>query len=134
MIIRKSPGAVAALGASATDQLGGRSNRKLIANNDLGQARPLHRVSLRSRGIIVRQTGGRAMTAPSTLGSQRQTASVSDAQAQGRVAQQRYADLLAAEEFQRIARFAAACRRQWPGAMIVLRPDGAQTGASAPPA
>jgi hypothetical protein len=26
-------------------------------------------------------------------------------------------------ELQRIKRFVAACRRHWPGAMIVLRPD-----------
>jgi hypothetical protein len=45
----------------------------------------------------------------------------------------RRADVIAAQEFHQIQRFAAACRRQWPGAMIVLRPDGAPTGADAPP-
>jgi hypothetical protein len=28
--------------------------------------------------------------------------------------------------------FVAACRRQWPAAIIVLRPAGAPTGSSAP--
>jgi hypothetical protein len=48
---------------------------------------------------------------------------------------QRSADVVAAQEFHQIKKFAAACRRQWPGAMIVLRPnhDGAPAGASAPP-
>jgi hypothetical protein len=46
---------------------------------------------------------------------------------------QRRADILAAQEFQKIKTFVAACRRQWPGAIIVLRPDGAPTGANAPP-
>jgi len=45
---------------------------------------------------------------------------------------QRCADVVAAQEFYQIRKFVAACRRQWPGAMIVLRPDGAPTGASAP--
>ena len=39
-----------------------------------------------------------------------------------------------AQEFNLIKRFVAACRQQWPGAKIVLRPnqDGASTGANAP--
>jgi len=32
------------------------------------------------------------------------------------------ADVTAAQEFNQIKRFVAECRRQWPGAMIVLRP------------
>jgi hypothetical protein len=46
--------------------------------------------------------------------------------------ERRCADIVAAQAFHQIKKFAAACRRQWPGAMIVLRPDGAPTGASAP--
>jgi hypothetical protein len=46
--------------------------------------------------------------------------------------EQRCADAANAREFQRIQKFAAACRRQWPGAKIVLRPDGASSGARAP--
>jgi hypothetical protein len=42
------------------------------------------------------------------------------------------ADVVAAREFRQIKKFVAACRRQWPGAMIVLRPDGAPIGANAP--
>jgi hypothetical protein len=41
-------------------------------------------------------------------------------------------DVVAAEEFHQIKKFVTACRRQWPGATIVLRPDGAPTGANAP--
>ena len=37
--------------------------------------------------------------------------------------EQRCADVVAAQEFQQIQKLAAACRRQWPGAQIVLRPD-----------
>jgi hypothetical protein len=37
-----------------------------------------------------------------------------------------------AQEFNLIKRFVAACRQQWPGAKIVLRPDGAPTGANTP--
>jgi hypothetical protein len=50
-----------------------------------------------------------------------------------RAPEQRTADLLTAQEFHQIQKFVAACRRQWPGAMIVLRPDGTPTGASSPP-
>ena len=40
-----------------------------------------------------------------------------------------------AREFQKIQKFAAACRQQWPGAKIVLRPNegDASSGADAPP-
>jgi hypothetical protein len=47
--------------------------------------------------------------------------------------EQRRADVVAAQEFHQIKKFVAACRRQWPGAMIVLRPDSAPTRANAPP-
>jgi hypothetical protein len=63
----------------------------------------------------------------------RPTECVAEAQAQVGTAEQRCADAANAREFQRIQQSAAACRRQWPGAMIVLRPDGAPTGANAPP-
>jgi hypothetical protein len=46
--------------------------------------------------------------------------------------EQRSADAADAQKFHQITKFVAACRRQWPGAIIVLRPDGAPTGASAP--
>jgi hypothetical protein len=46
--------------------------------------------------------------------------------------EQRRSDAANAQEFHQIQKFVAACRRQWPGAIIVLRPDGARTGASAP--
>ena len=38
-----------------------------------------------------------------------------------------------AREFFQIQQFVAACRQQWPGAKIVLRSGGTQTGANAPP-
>ena len=37
--------------------------------------------------------------------------------------EQHRADFVAAQEFHQIQKFAAACRRRWPGAKIVLRPD-----------
>jgi hypothetical protein len=37
----------------------------------------------------------------------------------------RCADVATGQEFQRIEAFVAECRRQWPGAIIKLRPDGA---------
>jgi hypothetical protein len=40
-------------------------------------------------------------------------------------AERRRAEDADAQEFHQIQKFAAACRRQWPGAVIVLRPDGA---------
>ena len=49
-----------------------------------------------------------------------------------RAAERRRAEDADAQEFHQIQKFVAACRRQWPGAMIVLRPDGAPTGANAP--
>jgi hypothetical protein len=46
--------------------------------------------------------------------------------------EQRRADAANAQEFHQIQQFVAACRRHWPGAIIVLRPDDGPTGASAP--
>ena len=37
--------------------------------------------------------------------------------------EQRCAEIVDAQEFSEIEKFVAACRRQWPGAMIVLRPN-----------
>jgi hypothetical protein len=39
--------------------------------------------------------------------------------------EQRRSDAANAQEFHQIQQFVAECRRLWPGAMIVLRPDGA---------
>jgi hypothetical protein len=72
------------------------------------------------------------MMAAANAGAQRRRVSVADVQARASASEQNCADLLAAREFHQIQKFAAACRRQWPGAMIVLRPDGAPTGAGAP--
>ena len=52
--------------------------------------------------------------------------------APARAPERRRAEDADAQEFHQIQNFVAACRRQWPGAMIVLRPDGAPTGANAP--
>jgi hypothetical protein len=46
--------------------------------------------------------------------------------------ERRRTDVAAAQEFHQIKQFVAACRRQWPGATIVLRPNGATIGANAP--
>jgi hypothetical protein len=114
MIIGKSPGAVAALGASVVDQLG----RQVIQETNRQQQ--LTQAAIRTAG----GAGDRAMMAASSGGAQRRLAF--------RTPEQRSADLLAAQEFQQITKFVAACRRQWPGAMILLRPDGAPLGAGAP--
>ena len=49
--------------------------------------------------------------------------------------EQRRSEMSDAHEFLEIQRFVAACRQQWPGAKIVLRPnqDGPSPGADAPP-
>jgi hypothetical protein len=52
--------------------------------------------------------------------------------APARAPERRRAEDADAQEFHQIQKFVAACRRQWPGAKIVLRPDSAPTGANAP--
>ena len=48
--------------------------------------------------------------------------------------EQQHSEMSDAHEFLQIHRFVAACRQQWPGAKIVLRPNYgvASTGADAP--
>ncbi len=106
----KSPGAVA-LGASVVDQLGRQVNPETNRQPQLPQA------ATRTAG----GAGDRAVVAVSSAGAQQRPAF--------RASEQRSADLLAVREFHLITKFAAACRRQWPGAIIVLRPDGARAGA-----
>ena len=112
----ESPGAMAALGASAVGQLG----RQVILETN--RQRQLPQAAIRTAGA-----GNRAMMAASKGGAQQRSAL--------RTSEQRSADLLAAQEFHQIHKFAAACRRQWPGAKIVLRPNesGPPQGAGAPP-
>jgi hypothetical protein len=116
MRMNKSPGAVAALGASVVDQLG----RQVIPENSRQQQLP-------QAAIRTAIGAGDRGTMGASHGAQRRPAF--------RTPELRSADHLAAKEFQQIAKFVAACRRRWPGAMIVLRPnqDGAPAGASAPP-
>ena len=64
--------------------------------------------------------------------ARRRTARAANAQARHGTPEQRRAEADDAQEFHQIQKFVAACRRQWPGAMIVLRPDGAPIGASPP--
>ncbi len=46
--------------------------------------------------------------------------------------ERRYSEMSDAQEFSQIQRFVAACRQQWPGAKIVLRPNqNASIGADA---
>ncbi len=111
----KSPGAVAALGASVTDQLGGGSSGTLIANSKFRKLRSAEAIGARDR----------AVTADSRAGAQWRPALVPRRPAAARTPEQQRADLLAAQQFHLITKFVAACRRQWPGAVIVLRPDGA---------
>jgi hypothetical protein len=46
--------------------------------------------------------------------------------------EQRRADAANAQEFNEITKFVAECRRHWPSAMIVLRPDGAPEQSAVP--
>ena len=121
----ESPGAVGALGASVADQLGGGSSEKLIPKANFGKLRSAQQGS----------AGDHAMMAAANGGAQGRRASVADPQARPSAAEQHCTDLLAAQEFQQITKFVAACRRQWPGAMIALRPNegGPPQGADAPP-
>ena len=77
------------------------------------------------------------MTAASDGGAQRRTPRAAGAQltVAKQTSEQRCADVAAAQEFHQIQKFAAACRLQWPGAKIVLRPNegGPPEGAGAPP-
>jgi hypothetical protein len=114
MRMNKSPGAVAALGASVVDQLG----RQVIPENNRQQQLPQAAIRTASGA------GDRATMGASHGGPQPRPAF--------RTPELRSADHLGAKEFQQIAKFVAACRRQWPGAVIVLRPDGEPMGARAP--
>jgi hypothetical protein len=104
MRINKSPGAVAALGASVVDQLG----RQVIPETNRQQQPP--QALIRTAGA-----GDRALMAAFNGGVQRRPAF--------RTPEQRCADAVAVQEFQQINQFVSACRRQWPGATIVLRPN-----------
>lgn len=48
--------------------------------------------------------------------------------------ERRHSEMSNAQEFFHIQQFVAACRQQWPGAKIVLRPnqDGESIGADMP--
>jgi hypothetical protein len=77
----------------------------------------------------------RVMSAFTEDAARRRMACGTDAQARFGTPEQRYAEMLDAQEFHQIKKFVAACRRQWPGAKIVLRPNdgGPPQGADAPP-
>jgi hypothetical protein len=125
MTIKKSPGAgEVAHGASIVDQLG----RQVIP--EVNPKQQPSQPAIRSAG----GAGDRAMMAAYNGGAQQRPASVAGVQAGARTAEQRSADLLAAHEFHQIKKFVAACRQQWPGAKIVLRPNesGPPPGAGAP--
>jgi hypothetical protein len=117
----KSPGAVAARGASVSDQLGRRVIPDINRQQQLPQA-SLAQLAARGSDMTAGLDSGAPCRAP-----------VGGAQARARTPHQQPADLLAAQEFHRIRKFVAECRRHWPGAMIVLRPDSAPSGADAPP-
>jgi hypothetical protein len=72
------------------------------------------------------------MTTASDAVPDQRTALVAAARARTGAPEQRHADAANAQEFHQIQKFVAAWRRQWPGAMIVLRPDGAPIAANAP--
>jgi hypothetical protein len=110
----KSPGAVAALGASEIYELGRHVVSQTSRQPQLTQP-PIYATPNSSVHCETGSTVARDHTPCAKLAREQRCANAADAQ-----------------EFQQIQKFVAACRRQWPGAIIVLRPDGAPTGASAP--
>jgi hypothetical protein len=77
----------------------------------------------------------RVMTAFTEDAARLRIACGTGAQARFGTPEQRYAEMLDAQEFHQIKKFVAACRQQWLGAKIVLRPNdgGSPEGADAPP-
>jgi hypothetical protein len=110
----ESPGAVAAPGASEIDELGRRVVSQTSRQPQLTQP-PICAAPNSSVRCEAESTVARDHTQCAKLARER-----------------RRADAAEVQEFHQIQKFVAACRRQWPGAIIVLRPDGAPTGASAP--
>ena len=110
----KTPGAVAAPGASEIDELGRHVVSQISRQPQLTQpsicATPDSSVRCQAESTIARDLIPCAKLA----------------------SEQCRSDARNAQEFQQIQKFVAECRRHWPGAIIVLRPDGARTGASAP--
>jgi hypothetical protein len=110
----ESPGAVAAPEASEKDELG---RHVLLQTNRQPQ--------LTQPPICATSNSSVRYEAESTVARDQ----TSCAKPTG---EQRRADAANAQEFQQIQKFVAECRRHWPSAMIVLRPDGAPTGANTP--
>jgi hypothetical protein len=111
----ESPGAVAAPGASEIDELGRHVISQTSCQPQLTQppicATPNSSVSCEAESTVARDHIPSAKLA----------------------SDQRRSDATNAQEFHQIQQFVAECRRLWPGAIIVLRPDGAPTsGAGAP--
>ncbi len=140
----KSPGAVAALGASEIDRLGRRVDPENKRQESLASTPAMPAAGDRGahRGTAAECPSARSICpGPAVRPESPATTAVVDGAPMARTAivqarfstpEQRRADVAAAQEFHQIQRFVAACRRQWPGAMIVLWPDGVPTGANAP--
>jgi hypothetical protein len=142
----KSPGAVAALGASVSDQLGRRVTSEANRQQSVTQA-PIPATPVgadrcsregvtadrSARGGNISPTGHAKIALPEAVAQGRRSRGADAGTQVGSPQQHRGADGAAEQEFHQIQKFVAACRRQWPGAMIVLWPDDAPTGANAPP-
>jgi hypothetical protein len=104
----ESPGTVAAPEASEIDELG----RHAVSQTSRQHQFPQTPICARLVGSVrceAERTIARDHTPCAKLASE-----------------QRRADVAAAQEFHQIKQFVAACRRQWPGAIIVLRPEARQ--------
>ena len=111
----ESPGAVAAPEASEKDELGRHVVLQTSRQPQLTQP-PIYGTPNSSVRCEAESTAAHDHTPCAKLASE-----------------QRRADAANAQEFHLIKEFVGECRRYWPGAMIVLRPDGAPTsGAGAP--
>ena len=110
----ESPGAVAAPEASEKDELG----RHVVLQTN-------RQPQLTQPSICATRNSSFRCEAESTV-ARDHTPCVKP------TSEQRRSDAANAQEFHQIQQFVAECRRHWPGAMIVLRPDGAPTGASTP--
>jgi hypothetical protein len=109
------PGAVAAPGASEIDGLG----RHVVSQTSRQQQLP-------QAPICTTFVGSVGCAVSTIMRARDHTPSAKLAH------EQRRAEAADAREFQQIQKFVAACRRQWPGAIIVLRPDSARPRANAP--
>jgi hypothetical protein len=102
----KSPGAVVALGASVVDQLGRQVIPEINRRQQLPQA-AIRTAGAGDRAVMAASNGGPSGARPSLQERKQEPAHPNSGPLTSSL----------------LAKFAAARRRQWPGAMIALRPD-----------